>query len=86
MSNVTEMFKKNGYEVEYIFSGDKITGITHPDWPYAIVRNGAQRALVCKETDEPFGKLMKDDFNTLLMCWLLIDDPELIDAAAKDSN
>ena len=87
MDNITNLFnKKEGFEVEYIYSGDVITGITHPDWPYCIVRNGAQRALVCKETNEVFGKLMKDDFNTILMCWLLIDDPDLIDAAAKDDK
>jgi hypothetical protein len=82
MDNVTNLFKgKKGFEVEYIYSGDVITGVTHTEWPYVITKNGAQRALVCKETGEPFGKLIKDDFNTLLMCWLLIDDPQLIDQA-----
>ena len=86
MTDVIDLFKsKKGYEVEYILSGDVITGITHPEWPFVIVKNGMQRALVCKETDEVFGMMMKDDFNTILMCLLLIDDPELIDAAAKDN-
>ena len=84
MNNVTELFKeKQGCEVEYILNGDVVTGVTNSDWPYAIVRNGAHRALVCKETNEVFGKLKKGDFNALLMCWLLIDDPDFIDKTAQ---
>lgn len=34
MTDVIDLFKnKEGYEVEYILSGDVITGVTHPDWP-----------------------------------------------------
>lgn len=84
MTDVIDLFKgKKGYEVEYILSGDVVTGVTHPEWPFAIIKNGTQRAFVCKETDEPFGKLTKNDFNTILMCWLLVDDPDLIDSAAS---
>lgn len=85
MSSVIGLFKDTkGFEVEYIYSGNVITGVTHPEWPFVIARNGAQRALVCKETGEPFGKLMKDDFNTILICWLLIDAPELISEAQEE--
>ena len=86
MDNIVELFNKNKFEVEYVYSGDKITGVTHPEWPFTIVKNGLQRALVCKETNKPFGKMMKDDFNTILMCWLLIDDPELIDTASQSKQ
>ena len=87
MTDVIDLFKrKKGFEVEYILNGDVVTGVTHPDWPFAIVKNGIQRAIVCKETNEPFGKLKKDDFNALLMCWLLIDDPDLIEKAVNNET
>ena len=69
MDNIVELFNKNKFEVEYVYSGDKITSVTHPEWPVTIVNNGLQRALVGKEKNEPFGKMMKDDFNTILVYW-----------------
>jgi hypothetical protein len=68
------------YEVEYIFDGDKVVAITHPMWPFRIMRKDGAVALVCEDTDEPFGELDRDVFNTLLVCWLLIDDPSIIDS------
>tara|TARA_R110000851_G_scaffold273794_1_gene426430 strand:+ start:527 stop:829 length:303 start_codon:yes stop_codon:yes gene_type:complete len=87
VDNIIDLFEGSDYhKVEYIFNGDVITGITHSSWPFAIIKNGNQRAFVCKETNEPFGKLMKDDFNTILMCWLLIDDSELIKKATNHES
>lgn len=88
MSNVIELKpEEKGFDVEYILDEDKkVIGVTHPKWPFRIMRNQKDKnkcAFVCEETDEPFGVLDRDMFNTLLMCWLLIDDPELIDSAAK---
>lgn len=75
------------FEVEYILDkNNKPIGITHPDWTYTIMRNQdskKQTALVCNQTNEPFGILDSDVFNTLLMCWVLIDDPKLIDMDDK---
>ena len=83
MSNVIPI-DKGKYEVEYIFDDKKIVGVTHPEWPFRIMRNGGRVALVCEQTDEPFGELDRDVFNTLLMCWLLIDDPNLLDGGVID--
>lgn len=85
MSNVVDLFTESQeYEIEYMYTDDgDIKAVSHSDWPFWIVKNGDERGLVCKETDEPFGVLGKNNFNTLLMCWLLIDDPKLIDMAAR---
>ena len=76
------------FKVDYIFNADKkVIGISHPDWSFTIMRNQENKtetAIVCNNTDEPFGILDSDVFNVILMCWLLIDDPKLIDDAVKD--
>ena len=46
-------------------------------------KNKSETAIVCSNTDEPFGVLDSDVFNTILLSWLLIDDPRLIDESAK---
>ena len=73
------------FNVDYILNADKkAIGVSHPDWSFTIMRNqdaNMETAIVCNNTDEPFGKLDSDVFNTILMCWLLIDDPKLIDKA-----
>mgnify|MGYP003630085866 CR=1 FL=1 len=73
------------FNVDYIVDKDKrVVGVSHPDWPFTIMRNQdnkTETAIVCNNTDEPFGILDSDVFNTILMCWLLIDDPKLIDEA-----
>jgi hypothetical protein len=84
MGDVVDFMPKGKYEVEYIKDGEKIVGVTHPKWPFRIMRNGNDVAMVCEETDEPFGILDGDVFNTLMICWLLIDDPSLIDQASID--
>ena len=92
MGNVVELRPEDGkYEVEYVFDeNDKIVAVTHPEWPFRIMRNKDKIAMVCEDTDEPFGEMDSDVFNTLLICWLLIDDPKLIDSAssyeAKNEN
>jgi len=85
MSNVVDIDSGGRYEVGYIFDeGDKVVGVTHPDWPFRIMRVDDRIALVCEDNDEPFGELDADIFNTILMCWLLVDDPKLIDEAAQN--
>lgn len=85
MGNVIKLNNNGKFKVIYIMDEDKkVIGITHPDWPFRIMRNKDHKnqiALVCEETDEPFGVLDAEVFNTLLMSWLLIDDPELFDSA-----
>ena len=84
MANVINLFEEKGrYDIEYIKNSDgKVVAISHPDWSFDIVKNENETAFVCKNTDEPFGILPSDIFNTVLMSWLLIDDPDLIDSAA----
>ncbi len=81
MENVIELFRNKPYEVEYIKEKGKIVGVSHPQWPFRIMRRDNIIALVCEKTDEPFGELDRDVFNTVIMCWLLIDDPKIIDDA-----
>lgn len=88
MSNVIETeFGKATYEITYIRDeNNKVVGVTHPLWSFDIVKNqetGKQTAFVCKETSEPFGILESDVFNTVIMSWLLIDDPGLFDSASQ---
>ena len=73
--------EKQKYEMEYISEDGQVVGIRHPKWPFRIMRKDNEAAFVCEETDEPFGILDRDVFNTILMCWLLVDDPESIDRA-----
>jgi hypothetical protein len=85
--NVVEFPVNGKYEIEYIKDAeDNIIGVSHPSWPFTIMRNQKTKreiAFVCDDTDEPFGVLDADVFNTVLLCWLLIDDPNLIDESVK---
>lgn len=78
------------YNVDYIVNKEnKVIGVTHPDWPFTIMRDqetNSETAIVCNNTDEPFGVLDSDVFNTVILCWLLIDDPKLIDDSASTSK
>jgi len=68
------------YNFEYYMNGNKkVYAISHLDWPFRIHRNGDNIAFVHQETDEPFGVLNASVFNTLLFCWLLVDDPKLME-------
>ena len=87
MGNITQIKPSGKYEVHYIMDENKkVIGITHPEWPFRIMRNQdgkTETAFVCEDSDEPFGILDSDVFNTILMSWLLIDDPKLIDDASE---
>ena len=73
--------------VDYVLDKDKKTvlAVSHPDWNFVITRSedNKRTAFVMKESDESFGELDSDAFNTVLMSWLLIDDPKLIDVAQE---
>lgn len=84
MGDLVSLIQKQKYEVDYILEDGKVIGITHPKWPFRIMRKDGETAFVCEDTDEPFGILNRDIFNTILMCWLLIDDPELVDGSSKE--
>ncbi len=85
-----DYMEQGKFNVDYIVNADKkVIGVSHPDWPFTIMRNqdtNMETAIVCNNTDEPFGKLDSDVFNTVLLCWLLIDDPKLIDDAAQGAT
>ena len=84
MGNVVNLFdKKEGYEVQYIMEDGKVIGVTHPSWPFRIQRKDDEIALVAEDNDEPFGIIDADMFNTILMCWLLIDAPKLIEESCS---
>ncbi len=91
MSDLIELsdhMNQGKFAVDYVFDEKgAVVGVTHPDWPFTIMRDKyskTETAIVCSNTNEPFGALDSDVFNTVLMCWLLIDDPKLIDEASKD--
>jgi len=85
-----DYMEQGRFDVDYVLNADKkVIGVSCPDWPFTIMRNqdtNMETAIVCNNTDEPFGILDSDVFNTILMCWLLIDDPKLIDDAAQDAT
>ena len=87
MGDLVNLNKEANYDVEYILDGDgSISGVTHPSWPFEIMRDQetkTETAFVCKTTGEPFGIINSDQFNTLLMCWLLVDSPEIVDGSAN---
>lgn len=84
-SNLIPLFKsKSRFSFDYYFGEDgKVVGVSCQDWPFRIMRNGSKIALVCEDTDEPFGELDAEVFNTLLACWLMIDDIDTLRSAAK---
>lgn len=85
ISNLSDELEQGKFSVDYIMDENKnCVGVSHPDWSFTIMRsqnNKSETAIVCSNTDEPFGILDSDVFNTILMSWLLIDDPKLIDEA-----
>ena len=84
MNNVVPI-DKGKYGIVYIFDDKKkVIGVTHPDWPFRIQRSGEEIAMVCEETDTAFGVLDRNNFNTILACWLLIDDPSIFDGGESN--
>ena len=82
--NIVEFPAKGKFEVEYVMNGPKVIGMTHPLWPFRIQRKNDKIALVSEDDDQPFGELDADVFNTILTCWLMIDDIDGLREAAKD--
>ena len=80
MSNVIEFKEKD--EVEYIFDGMELVGVSHSLWDFIIMREGEDRFLECKKTGETFRKLESKAFNSTLLSWLLIDEPSIADKLA----
>lgn len=87
--SVTELFKEKPkkFGCEYLFDDNgEVRGVSHPEWPFSIRIDrytGDDVAFVCKDTGDAFGEMSKDQFNTILICWLLVIDPELIDRASS---
>lgn len=71
-----------GIEFDYIKNeSGEVIGVGHESWGFTIMRNQSnkmQTAFVDNETNEPFGILESKNFNSVLLAWLLIDQPELI--------
>jgi hypothetical protein len=86
MSNVVDFKSADKFQVDYIYDDGKIVGVKHPKWPFRIQRKDDKIALVSECDNEPFGILSADEFNAIIMAWLLIDDPELIDCAKGDEE
>lgn len=84
MAKVFDFPVKGKYEIDYIFEDEKVIAISHPKWPFRIQRKGDRIALVSDVDDQPFGEMDADVFNTILMCWLLIDAPNLMDGSCDE--
>lgn len=82
--------KKNKFEVEYLLDENKKPyGVTHPLWGFEILRDdsGTKTAMVMKDCGHALGELESKQFNTVLMCWLIIDQPELVpDLGARNKE
>ena len=69
------------YQVDYqLDENKKVVGVTHPDWNFSISRNsnGTHTAFAMNDDTQAFGELESKQFNTVLFCWILIDQPELV--------
>ena len=84
MNNVIEIKKKG--EIEYIFDQGVVIGVRHSSWKFRIMRSGGKVAFVCDESEQPFGELDGDVFNSTLIAWLLIDEPGMADKLADDER
>ena len=85
MSNVISIKKEKG-DIEYIFDQGVVIGVRHSSWKFRIMRNGGKVAFVCDESDQPFGELDGDVFNSTLIAWLLIDEDGFADKLADDEG
>lgn len=83
-SNVVEFPAKGTFDVEYVMVGQKVIGMTHPLWPFRIQRKGDKIAFVSEDDDQPFGELNAEVFNTIICCWLMVDDADTLKECAKD--
>lgn len=87
MSNVISLEDKKD-DVQYaVDENGKIAGVTHPKWNFIICRDkeGKKTAFVCDnaDTEEIFGELDSEMFNQVLLAWLLIDQPDLVDSVSE---
>lgn len=84
MNNVINLPVKGKYDMDYILdSSDKVIGITRKDWDFRIQRNGDRIAFVSEADEQPFGELDASVFNTILGCWLMIDDVETLKSCSE---
>ncbi len=61
----------------------KVIGIKHSDWGFRIQRNGDRIAFVSEPDNQPFGELDAEVFNTILGCWLMVDDVKTLKECSK---
>ena len=84
VSNVINFPVKGKFDMDYIFDdNDKVVGITREDWGFRIQRNGDRIAFVSDVDDQPFGELDAEVFNTVIGCWLMIDDVETLKGCSE---
>ena len=83
MSNVISMEEARP-DTQYYTSddGDSITGVGHSNSILGIIVSEFNEDNVCvfyKDSREVAQEMSKKEFNMMLMSWLLISDPQLID-------
>jgi hypothetical protein len=79
MTNVIDFPKKGEFEIMYtVDEEDNVIGVSREDWDFRIQRCNDRIAFVSKSDNQPFGELDAEVFNTILGCWLLIDDVETL--------
>lgn len=84
MGDIVQFPVKGKFDIVYVTDeDDEIVGITRDDWGFRIQRNGSQIAFVSEADDQPFGELDAKVFNTILGCWLMIDDVETLKSASE---
>lgn len=84
MNNVVKLPVTGKFDVSYITDEhDKVIGITRDDWGFRIQRKGGRIAFVSEFDDQPFGELDAEVFNTMLGCWLMIDDVDALRSASE---
>lgn len=84
--NIEDYRKTEG--VEYMLDESKVVGVTHSRSSMVIMRDdtGKETGVIDRVTGNAVMTMNSADFNELLISWLLIDNPSLIDDAAEANN
>ena len=84
MGDIVQLPVKGKFDIVYVTDeNDKVIGITRDDWGFRIQRNGDRIAFVSEVDDQPFGELDSEVFNTILGCWLMIDDVDTLKGCSE---
>jgi hypothetical protein len=86
MSNVIEFPSNEDDEILYTVKGDKVNGVKHSSWNFWIQFDQGIAGLISEVDGQTFGELDKRKFSEVLLCYLLIADPDLVDSVCQQCD